>query len=467
MRPGIFIQTGIRKIEIEEMKKLISKLLPYSIVLFKSDFNDEKELKNLIKDIKKIYKIENNIDFPLFAVDQEGGNVVRIPWLDYSPGNLFLGKINNANFTKYVGMLTGYQLNKLGISWNLAPVLDLYNPYNNVIMERSFGLDVNAVSEQGNAYIEGIQSFNVMATAKHFPGHGSVLEDSHLTLPTDKRNYLSLINDLYPFKEAIKHNVSSIMLSHVIYENFDKDEPASLSKKIQNYLREELNFKNLIITDSVDMNAISKNYNYNEIVKNTILNGADIIEDADLYGSLQIYDEIKKVDPEKLKSHLNRILNFKINNKLRFMPDPEILKAMELNSAFIKRKVVFDLNVKTYIIFLDENNESNVSEKNNTSENIINLLDKTKIDFSYFNGVNILPEIYKNIEQLIFIGKNEHLKDRVNKINNFSKNKKCAYLSTGVDTDFGLFDNDIGYISCYSKKPYIIFDAIMKLFNLK
>ncbi len=91
MRPGYFIQSGIRGLERDQALKVISKFLPFSIILFKKDFTSKNDLMNLIKEIKRIYRIENNVNDPVIAVDQEGGNVVRIPWLDYNPSNLFFG----------------------------------------------------------------------------------------------------------------------------------------------------------------------------------------------------------------------------------------------------------------------------------------------------------------------------------------------------------------------------------------
>lgn len=245
MRPGIFIQSGLRGMDREEALKKIAKLLPYSIVLFKSDFSSPEDLKELIRRVRRIYVTENGVEEPLIAVDQEGGNIVRLDWLDYSPSNLFLGEFNNTNFTSYVASLTGYQLSDLGIHWNLAPVLDLLNPYNQVILERSFGSDIMKVSDHASAYIKSLQDHGVHATAKHFPGHGSVMDDSHLVLPSDKRGFEAIINDAYPFISAIEAGVHSIMLSHVLYTSLDpafhvlipahEDNLIAILKAIQRY----------------------------------------------------------------------------------------------------------------------------------------------------------------------------------------------------------------------------------------
>ena len=210
--------------------------------------------------------IEKGIAPPVFAIDQEGGNVVRIPWLNYNPSNYFLGQVNNEKLTNYVGLVTGSDLYRLGIRWNLAPVLDILNNYNQVLLERSFGEDVETVAVNGAAYISGLQNQGVAATAKHFPGHGGVLEDSHQTLPRDKRSMNALLNDAFPFKAAIKAGVRAVMLSHVLYEGLDPDNPATLSQKAYDLLRKTFQFNGLVITDSVDMKAVSQNYSTTEIV---------------------------------------------------------------------------------------------------------------------------------------------------------------------------------------------------------
>ncbi len=270
MRPGFFLQTGIRGMEKEDALKAISKILPSSIVLFKSDFSSPRDLEQLIREINHIYRIENGVRQPIIAVDQEGGNVVRIDWLEYNPSNLFLGKYDNLNFTSYVGKLTGQELSNLGIRWNLAPVLDVLNPYNQVILERSFGDDIVKIAEHGSAYIRGLQSQGVIATAKHFPGHGGVLDDSHLILPTDRRSAGAVLGDAYPFRSAIMSGVRAVMLSHVMYASIDDELPASISPRIQKMLREDFGHGGIILTDSLDMKALADNFNFREIVQNTL-----------------------------------------------------------------------------------------------------------------------------------------------------------------------------------------------------
>ncbi len=463
MRPGYFIQSGIRGLERDQALKVISKFLPFSIILFKKDFTSKNDLMNLIKEIKRIYRIENNVLDPVIAVDQEGGNVVRLPWLDYNPSNLFLGELNNPAFTRYVGLLTGYQLSKLGILWNLAPVLDVLNPYNQSVLERSFGYDVEKIALHGFSYILGLQLNGVHGTAKHFPGHGGVLEDSHLVLPVDKRNYEAIINDAYPFRKAITVGVDSIMLSHVLYQSIDPDKPSSISPIIQNLLRKNFNFSGIIITDSIDMKALSDNFSKEEIVKYTLNYDVDVILSANIEDSVEIVEYISKIDNIKMKEKVERISKF-INKKVKRLINPgnTLLKSVEMTFPIVRRKAFIDPNKRIYVVFLDYKPESNVQDELQLEKQIVKDLKNLKLNFEFLYGLDSLIKINKN-SQVVFIGRNENLKNRVWKINEFCKYNKCAFISTGVDRDIGILDENIGYVSAFSSKPRVITGAMAKI----
>ena len=463
MRPGFFIQSGIRGMERDVALKKISNLLPVSIVLFKSDFTSPTDLHEIISKIRHIYVVENHVSEPIIAVDQEGGNVVRLPWLDYNPSNLFLGELNNVSFTRYVGALTAHQLSELGIKWNLAPVLDVLNPYNQVILERSFGTDVIRISEHGKAYIKGLQYHGVHATAKHFPGHGGVMGDSHLLLPEDKRSYETILNDAYPFRQAISAGVHSVMLSHVLYSEIDPDYPASISGKLHELLRNEFRFDGLMITDSIDMKALSDNFNKEEIVKRTLFSDVDVIESGDLNGSLELADIISNRDNGNFKDKIERIMKFIGNSfKSSYNPGSDLLKSAELIFPVVRRGVTLDPTSTIYLILLDALAESNVVEKNNLMDGVSEEIKKLNLKIHIERGIDSINKLDPG-GQFVFVGRNEHLKTRVWKINEFCKGKRCAFISTGVDRDLGIIDPSIGYVSTYSQKQTTILGSLMKL----
>ena len=175
------------------------------------------------------------------------------------PMSLSATKLSNSN---EVGHMMGKHLMALGINMNFAPLLDINNnPKNPIIGIRSFSDKPEIVSKYGIELIKGMQDEGIIATAKHFPGHGDVEMDSHLGLPVlpfDKKRLYDM--ELKPFKEAIDNGVDNIMTAHIIFKEVDKENPATLSKDIlKGILRDELNCKGLITSDCMEMNAISEN----------------------------------------------------------------------------------------------------------------------------------------------------------------------------------------------------------------
>ncbi|MCL4451587.1 MAG: hypothetical protein M1327_03055 [Candidatus Thermoplasmatota archaeon] len=462
MRPGLFIQTGLIGHDREESLKLIGKLLPSSIVLVRKDFSDRSDLLELIHSIRRIYKVEKDAEYPYIAVDQEGGNVVRLAFLNYNPSNAFLGNLNNLRFTEYVGSRTGYDLKSLGIDWNLAPVLDLSSPYNQVILERSFSSDPLTVAAHGSAFIRGIQSYGVAATGKHFPGHGGVLGDSHLMLPKDERGVGALKSDMFPFQEAIKEGVSSIMLSHVLYTAIDDANPATLSPAIYNILRKDLGFKGLAITDSLNMKAVSKDFSTEEMGKRASRAGADILECVDIDRAMEMSQYLDMKDEH---GSAERIIHLLPEKRALIEPPSEIINAFALIGNSIRKPYIpLDPEARTAILFLDDTRESIVGDSFTNSRGIIKRLKETGLKLDNFTSED--PEAsYKGYEQLIVIGRNEHLKERYRKIDDLMNSRKSIFISTGVPADLGLFPSNAGYISAFSTRVEAIVGAVFRAFG--
>lgn len=189
-------------------------------------------------------------------------------------------------------MVTGKELKELGFNLNFAPVVDVNsNPKNPVIGVRSFSNDANVVSKNAVAFMDALHSCGIAATAKHFPGHGDTVSDSHFELPVILRTKSELENlELIPFKEMIKNGVDVIMSAHIAMPNIDSTKviskktgeeiclPATLSKKIlTGIFKEELNFKGVVMTDSMGMKAISENFGDAQAVTLAVDAGADLI----------------------------------------------------------------------------------------------------------------------------------------------------------------------------------------------
>jgi beta-N-acetylhexosaminidase len=172
------------------------------------------------------------------------------------PGNALLGRIDDPALTRLVGQTVGEQLRQVGVNLDFAPDADVNsNPDNPVIGVRSFGTDPRKVAEHTAAWVSGLQSTGVAASAKHFPGHGDTAMDSHLALPVVDLPVDELRNrELVPFVAAIAAGTHTIMSSHILLPQLDPENPATFSRVIlQDLLRRDLGFEGVIVSDALDM----------------------------------------------------------------------------------------------------------------------------------------------------------------------------------------------------------------------
>ena len=247
----------------DETIEMIKKYKAGNVILFTRNITSGKQLKELNQTLQKL--AYEHIGIPLFiGIDQEGGMVTRIQQgATFFPGAMTLAANGSVEDAYRIADYMGYELRKLGVNMNFAPVLDVNNnPKNPVIGVRSFSDDPKIVSEFGSAYIKGMQN-HVIATGKHFPGHGDTVVDSHLGMPKVDydRNRLEKI-EFVPFKKAINDGLLAMMSSHIDFPALTQDGlPTTLSKDVMtNLLREEFKFEGLIVTDGMQMKAIADNY---------------------------------------------------------------------------------------------------------------------------------------------------------------------------------------------------------------
>ena len=199
-------------------------------------------------------------DDAVVAIDEEGGDVTRLDAGRGSevPGNYALGVAADPQLTDQVATALGRRLVAAGITVNFAPCADLtLTELDPIIGVRAFGSDPRAAARQIEPWVRGLQRCGVAACAKHFPGHGAATEDSHATLPVLARTEQILREvELVPFAAAIAAGVRSVMLGHLVVPAWG-EEPASLSPKAVRVLREELGFTGTIVTDAIDMGAVT------------------------------------------------------------------------------------------------------------------------------------------------------------------------------------------------------------------
>ncbi len=202
----------------------------------------------------------------LIAIDAEWGLAMRVENTTQYPYAITLGALQGkSDLIFQMGKNIAHDCKQAGIHYNLAPVSDINNnPDNPVIGYRSFGEDKINVTEKSSAFIKGMQSEGLICSTKHFPGHGDTAVDSHLGLPVIKKSKEELLdNELYPFKELIKHGVDSVMIGHLSVPALSSGQniSSSISKDIINgLLRDELGFKGVVISDALNMHAVSKKH---------------------------------------------------------------------------------------------------------------------------------------------------------------------------------------------------------------
>jgi beta-N-acetylhexosaminidase len=216
---------------------------------------------------------------PLIAIDQEGGIVARLrDGFSESPGAMALGAADSETLSEQVAAVLGAELHTLGINFNLAPVVDLgHDSSNPVISTRTLGAEAAHVSRLAVAQMRGFQSAGVGACAKHFPGHGNTPTDSHVSLPVVSGALDFLWEcDLVPFRAVVDAGIASVMISHVKFEALDSDYPSTLSPAIiTGLLRQEIGFEGVIVTDCMEMQAITQNYGAGESAVLAALAGVD------------------------------------------------------------------------------------------------------------------------------------------------------------------------------------------------
>lgn len=219
---------------------------------------------------------------PVIAIDEEGGDVTRVAYASGSPypGNLALGTVDDVSLTRSVYAAIGADLLRVGINVDLAPCADVLSPDGSAVVgTRSFGSSPGLVARHVAAAVAGLQSSGVLACAKHFPGHGSTVGDSHLTLATVRGTMDDIrARDLPPFAAAIAAGTVAVMPGHLVIPSLTGSLPASLSPAaVTGLLRGELGFDGVVISDGLEMKAASARYGIPEASVLAVIAGVDLL----------------------------------------------------------------------------------------------------------------------------------------------------------------------------------------------
>lgn len=217
---------------------------------------------------------------PLLAIDQEGGRVARLgaPFLEL-PSMRTIASLDDESLAERIASAVGSELAAVGLNVDFAPVVDVDSCADNpVIGDRAFGNDPETCARFGAAWIRGLQSTGIVATAKHFPGHGDTSKDSHVDLPVvdQPRQRLDRV-ELTPFRAAVASDVAAMMTAHVVYEALDPRYPATLSPAVCTVLRESIGFEGMLVSDDLEMGAIATRWSAAEAAVLAIAAGCDAL----------------------------------------------------------------------------------------------------------------------------------------------------------------------------------------------
>ncbi|OGI19814.1 MAG: hypothetical protein A3B68_08370 [Candidatus Melainabacteria bacterium RIFCSPHIGHO2_02_FULL_34_12] len=330
----------------EQTKKLLKTIQPAGIIFFEHNIKNKNQIKNLIKEINKIIEVKLFI-----AVDQEGGSVERLRNVCTStPSPWGLSKLGLKELLAAQKIIVD-ELLELGFNMNFVPVLDINsNPANPIIGTRSLGNHPAIVAKYSSKIIEMYLKQKMIPVGKHFPGHGDLSVDSHLSLPVLNKSKSELANfELIPFKEAIKSKIPALMAGHIQVPAYEKEKirPSSLSKNIlMNLLRKELGFKGLIITDELNMKGITKNYDLNTAAHEAIISGADMIlfnwNEKDTLKTYEYLTNKVKKDPF-LQKRINESYERVLALKKKYL----IKKIKRKINTKLNRKISHDLAERT------------------------------------------------------------------------------------------------------------------------
>jgi beta-N-acetylhexosaminidase len=260
--------------EIQKIRNLVEKEKIGGLILMQDDA--EKHI-NLLNEFQGKSRIKMMI-----GIDGEWGLFQRFSAAHKFPWAMTLGAIQDNSLIYEMTSKIAEDCKRMGIYWDFAPVVDVNtNPSNPIIGNRSFGSDINNVISKGLAYAQGLQDHGVLASMKHFPGHGDTNTDSHLDLPVVSHNLERLNSvELAPFKALLDKKIGGVMVAHLYVPTLEKKKgiPASVSYEIiTNLLKNTYQYKGLIITDALNMNAIAKKFSPGEIDLRAFKAGNDIM----------------------------------------------------------------------------------------------------------------------------------------------------------------------------------------------
>ena len=323
------VMTGVGTATVagQTTKDSIEKYPVGGIIYFSQNIQSRDQVSSMLDNLQSFSKID-----VFTGVDEEGGTVSRIgsnPAMGTTsfPPMYTIGETKDPNKAYHVGYTIGSECTELGFNLDFAPVADVYsNPENTVIGHRAFSSDANTAAEMVAACVRGFKASGMLCTLKHFPGHGDTLTDSHYGAASTNKTLEELrTTEFLPFESGIQAGAEFVMVGHILTPNItDSSTPASLSPDMIAILRNELQFDGIIITDAMNMEAVTDYYSPAEAAVKAIQAGDDmILMPSDFHSAYEgVLDAVEsgQITEERIDESVTRILQTKYDSGLL---DPE------------------------------------------------------------------------------------------------------------------------------------------------
>ena len=322
----------------ESEREILKHPATGGVILFSRNYQSPEQIHQLAAEIHNMRKPPL-----LVAVDQEGGRVQRFRegFVQLPPAAWF-GALYDRNarqalqITQQAGWLMASELRALEVDFSFAPVLDLARGISSVIGDRAFHAQPHIVAQLAHAWMRGAHEAGMPVVGKHFPGHGSVIEDSHLDLPIDPRRPEDImIEDLLPFQRMIDYGIEAIMPAHIIYEKASPDLAGFSTYWLRDILRDKLDFQGVIFSDDLSMAAAGRAGSYPQRASAALEAGCDMILICNnSSGAVEVLEELKEFRDPTRQSRLLRMHGRKALDKNRLHLDPRWRAAIEAISLY-------------------------------------------------------------------------------------------------------------------------------------
>jgi len=374
--------------EFERLKFLITELKLGGIIFFQGDILSQALVTNKLQALSEIPL--------LIASDFERGLGMRLNDAIEFPTNMAVAAADDLYLTYLMGKIVGEESRAIGVHQNYAPTVDINNnPLNPIINTRSYSEDQKLVSKHAVAFIKGLNESKSLSTAKHFPGHGSTEVDSHYGLPLIEITKEEFNNhDLIPFIHSIKEGVSSVMIGHLEIPAFENEEdiPSSLSYKVvTELLKEELGFQGLIVTDALNMRAVTNNFSNEEAAVRALKAGNDILlfppDEETAVNSIVNAVLDGAVKEERIDQSVRKILAAKLKLGLFENKLIEIEKISQIVGKKSHKRVSMEIAEKSITLLNNKNNLVPLKQDISDNLTLISLYKSSEFDNDLFSEI--------------------------------------------------------------------------------